>query len=297
MELLPYELFASVARTQNLTRTAEEYRISQPAVSHHIKALEASLGVELVKRTKRGVTLTPEGQAYLPYVQEMLDINDRASARMRGMAAGAVKLLRIAALSSASLLVSDCLVELYSMHPDIHADINLLDGAELTEAMRRGSCDFYFAVAPMSAESLGCESRVINESEMALFVNRRIASTIDINDWSTVKRHPFVSVPRSDVSLYGKVMAICRSRGFEPNIINVYNRAESVVLSVNAGLGVAILPEALGLLYQRPNVVSFPISGEEARASTVFVWNPDRLTRTGEIFRDVVLSMYPQQGE
>ena len=59
------------------------------------------------------------------------------------------------------------------------------------------------------------------------------------------------------------------------------------MLSVNAGLGVAILPGALRELYQRPNVVTFPIEGEDARADTVFVWNPDRLTGTGELFRDI----------
>ena len=90
------------------------------------------------------------------------------------------------------------------------------------------------------------------------------------------------------------IMTVCRNRGFTPRIIIIYNRAESVVLSVNAGLGVAILPGALRELYQRPNVVTFPIEGEDARADTVFVWNPDRLTGTGEVFRDIVLGLYHQ---
>lgn len=296
MNMLQYELFASVARTQNISRTAEQYGISQPAVSHQLKTLETSLGLELVRRTKRGVLLTDAGRELLPYVQEILAIKDRAETRMRNMAEGTVGHIRIAALSSASYHVSDCLVPLYADHPDIQADISLLEGTELIEALRENTHDFYFGVDTMMPDNMGYASEVIAHGRLELFVNRSIAHTIDLRDWSTVARHPFVTVPKSDVSLDKKIMNICRNRGFSPHIVSIYNRAESVLLSVNAGLGVAILPGALRELYQRPNIVTFPIEGDDARADTVFVWNPALLTETGEVFRDIVLQLYTDKG-
>ncbi len=295
MNMLQFELFASVARTQNISRTAEQYNVSQPAVSHQLKTLEKAMGLELIHRTKRGVILTDAGRELLPYVQEILSIKDRAETRMRNMAEGTVGHIRVAALSSASNQVSDCLLPLYAEHPDIQVDINLLEGTELIEALRQGSHDFYFGVDNMTPDNMGYLSVMIARGRLELFVNRAIADTIDLSDWSTVACHPFVSVPKSDVSLDKKIMTVCRNRGFTPRIISIYNRAESVVLSVNAGLGVAILPGALQELYQRPNVVTFPIEGEDARTDIVFVWNPDRLTETGTVFRDVVLSLYRTQ--
>lgn len=292
MNFLQYELFASVARTLNLSKTAQQYNISQPAVSHQLKALEESVGLNLVRRTKRGVVLTDAGRELLPYVQEILAINNQAENRMQNIAAGTVGHIRIAALSSASYQVSDCLVSLFAKHADIQADISLLEGAELIEALRENSHDFYFGVSPMTPDNMGFESAVIARGHLELFVNRAIAGSIDLNDWSTVACQPFVSVPRSDVSLDKKIMTICANRGFEPRIISLYNRAESVVLSVNAGLGVAILPGALRELYQRPNVVTFPIEGEDARADTIFLWNPATLTDTGKIFKDIVLELF-----
>jgi len=292
MNMLQYELFASVARTQNLSRTAEQYNVSQPAVSHQLKMLEESLGLELVRRTKRGVVLTDAGRELLPYVQEILSVKDQAETRMRSLAEGSVGHIRIAALSSASYQVSDCLVRLYAGHPDIQADISLLEGTELVEALRENRCDFYFGVDNMAPDNMGYASEVILRGRLELFVNRSIADSIDLNDWSTVARCPFVSVPKSDVSLDKKIMNICANRGFVPRIVNIYNRAESVVLSVNAGLGVAILPGSLRELYQRPNVVTFPIEGEDARADTVFIWNPGLLSDTGTIFRDIVLELF-----
>ena len=292
MNMLQYELFASVARTQNLSKTAEQYNVSQPAVSHHLKSLEDSLGLELVRRTRRGVLLTDAGRELLPYVQEILSIKDQAENRMRNLAEGSVGHIRIAALSSASYQVSDCLVPLYANHPDIQADISLLEGSELTEALRENTHDFYFGVDTMIPDNMGYDSRVVARGRLELFVNRSIADSIDLSDWATVARQPFVTVPKADVSLDKKIMTICRNRGFTPRIISIYNRAESVMLSVNAGLGVAILPGALRELYQRPNVVTFPIEGEDARADTVFVWNPALLNDTGRMFRDIVLGLY-----
>lgn len=294
--MLQYELFASVARTQNLSKTAEQYGISQPAVSHQLKSLEDSLGLELTRRTKRGVLLTDAGRELLPYVQEILSINDRAENRMRNLAEGNVGHIRIAALSSASFQVSDCLVRLYASHPEIQADISLLEGTEMIEALRQNSHDFYFGVDNMTPDNMGYSSLVIARGQLELFVNRNIADSISLSDWSTISSQPFVSVPKSDVSLHQKIMAICSSRGFTPRIVSIYNRAESVVLSVNAGLGVAILPGALRELYQRPNVVTFPIDGEEARTETVFVWSPSHLSETGRLFCNTVLELFEKKG-
>ena len=281
-----------MARTLNLSKTAQQYNISQPAVSHHLKSLEESLGLTLVKRTKRGVVLTDAGRELLSYVQEILAINHQAENRMQNIAGGTFGHIRIAALSAASYQVSDALAALFANHPNIQADISLMEGTELTEALRENSHDFYFGVAPMTPDNMGYESAIIAHGRLELFVHRSVAGRIDLDDWSTVARLPFVSVPRSDVSLDKKIMTVCSNRGFTPRIISIYDRAESVVLSVNAGLGVAILPGALQELYQRPNVVTFPIEGEDARADTVFIWNPALLSDTGKMFRDIVLGLF-----
>ncbi|KAG9539385.1 hypothetical protein KCV01_g26308, partial [Aureobasidium melanogenum] len=54
--------FASAARHQNFAHAAEELHLTASAVSHHVRKLEASLGVSLFQRHARGVVLTPEGR-------------------------------------------------------------------------------------------------------------------------------------------------------------------------------------------------------------------------------------------
>ena len=65
--------FEAAARHQNVTRAAEELCVTQAALSHQIKALEAMLGVTLFRRLARGVALTDEGAALLPVLSESFD--------------------------------------------------------------------------------------------------------------------------------------------------------------------------------------------------------------------------------
>ncbi|MCL2201372.1 MAG: LysR family transcriptional regulator, partial [Oscillospiraceae bacterium] len=149
MELFQLQLFSSIARTLNFSRTAELFFITQPAVSHHVKKLESSLGVKLLKRTSHEVSLTAEGFEFLNYVDQILSISFDAENRMRNMAAGRSGHVRVAALSSASNQVSDSLIRLYDEHPGFQVDVDLLEGTDMLAALQRGSYDFYFAVVSM----------------------------------------------------------------------------------------------------------------------------------------------------
>ena len=144
----------------------------------------------------------------------------------------------------------------------------------------------------MITDYKGYEHIIIFKDRLELFVNKNIEASIDLDDWSTVGKQPFVSVPQSDARLSDQVRLICKNRGIKPHIINYYNRAESVVLSVNAGIGIAILPGELGTLYQRPNVVTLPIDGEDAELISVFAWKAGKSTIACNIFKDIVLSTF-----
>ena len=55
-----YHIFLTVARSSSISGAAKSLYISQPAVSKSIKKLEESLGVSLIKRSSKGITLTKE---------------------------------------------------------------------------------------------------------------------------------------------------------------------------------------------------------------------------------------------
>src|ERR1700679_571924 len=65
--------FEAAARHLNVTRAALELCVTQAAVSHQIKSLEAQLGAPLFRRLPRGLALTDEGAALVPMLNDAFD--------------------------------------------------------------------------------------------------------------------------------------------------------------------------------------------------------------------------------
>lgn len=72
MNTIQLECFVAVAEHLNFSRASEELKITQPAVSHQIHALEEELGTKLFLRTSKSVSLTQEGLMFLPDAQLIL---------------------------------------------------------------------------------------------------------------------------------------------------------------------------------------------------------------------------------
>lgn len=68
--LVSLRAFEAVARHKSFRKAADEICVTHAAVSHQIKALETSIGVQLLKRTSRSVELTPAGELYYPEIRE-----------------------------------------------------------------------------------------------------------------------------------------------------------------------------------------------------------------------------------
>lgn len=250
------------------------------------------MGAKLLNRTSKKISLTEEGSEFLRYVIEGVDIISSGENRVKNMALGRTGHISIAALSSISNHLSICLDRLYQQYPTIQVDVDLLEGSELINSIQKESYDFYFSISDMISGAENYEYAQIANDKLELFVNEKLTNTIDINNWSTIKRHPFVSIRRSDTWLTNRIRLICKNHGIVPNIVNYYNRAETAVLGVNAGIGIAILPGELKQLYQHPNVVTFPIQGNNTAINYVFAWKTGKKTTAGDIFKDIVLSLF-----
>src|SRR5436190_8098084 len=88
MELRHLRYFLAVGEALNFTKAAAQLRIAQPALSRQVQDLEDEIGVDLMKRSPRGVTLTAEGKLFLDEVRELLRRADESVEKVRALARG-----------------------------------------------------------------------------------------------------------------------------------------------------------------------------------------------------------------
>lgn len=129
MELFDLALFVHVAKAGSLAGAARRMGIPAMTVSRRLGALEDELGVRLVQRTTRVLALTPEGEAFLPHAQTIMENAEEARAAVRPSTAGASGLLRVtASVPFGSRVIAPFVPVFARDNPDVRVDLVLADG-------------------------------------------------------------------------------------------------------------------------------------------------------------------------
>jgi LysR family glycine cleavage system transcriptional activator len=129
--------FEAAARHLSFTRAAAELNVTQAAISHQVKALEARLGVVLFRRLNRALSLTAAGEGYLPAVRDAFDAIAAATDRLYAdEAGGRLTITTLHSFAGAWLLPR--LLRFHVLHPEIDV---LLDAADQIVDLTRAEVD------------------------------------------------------------------------------------------------------------------------------------------------------------
>lgn len=142
MNLELYKIFISVANNKNITRASEELNISQPAISKSIRNLEEYLGGKLFIRTRRGVTLTKEGEELYKYVKQGLEYIKNAEnkfAELINLEEGTIRIGVSPILTKNYLL--PYLEIFHKKYPNINIEIDTKLWSALIKELRNGLLD------------------------------------------------------------------------------------------------------------------------------------------------------------
>ncbi len=153
-----YKIFYHVATNKNITSTAKELNISQPAISKAIKNLEEQLGGSLFIRTKRGVLLTKEGEEFYHYIKEAMEyirLAEKKYKEMKNLEVGTIRIGVNTTLTKKFLL--PFLSEFRELYPSINIEIITGVSSKFISKVRNGYIDI--AVLNM------CENHVDKDIE------------------------------------------------------------------------------------------------------------------------------------
>ncbi|EGR2607968.1 LysR family transcriptional regulator [Vibrio alginolyticus] len=123
-QLSAMRVYIRVIQTGSFSAAAREQNTSQATVSKKVAALEDKLGVKLITRTSRELSLTQAGQEYYEHCKNIVQEIDEVEASVRSQVSSPKGLLRIAAAAPLSrLLLAPLLAEFLYAYPDIEVDM------------------------------------------------------------------------------------------------------------------------------------------------------------------------------
>jgi DNA-binding transcriptional LysR family regulator len=152
VELRHLRYFVAVAEEKSFTAASRRLYVAQQVLSEQVRQLERTLGVELLHRTSRGVTLTPAGEAFLEGARDTLARLDRAEATARNVAGAETGVLTVGLGTSTPGEVSSTLLREFECScPGVTIRLKSYDLAHPSAGLLDHRTDVAFVRPPVSA--------------------------------------------------------------------------------------------------------------------------------------------------
>ncbi|MFM8796821.1 MAG: LysR family transcriptional regulator, partial [Betaproteobacteria bacterium] len=189
--------FRAVAELGSFRRAAESVHLSQPAFSRRIDKLEEALGVKLLERTTRRVTLTAIGRDFEIKTRELLNDLDATLLALRGGAATRMSEVSVACVpSTVNYFLTRVIRRFHGDNPRVRVKILDASANDVLTAVSNGEADF--GINFMGAQDPGIEFKVLIEERFVAACRRdHPLARLKRVTWSQLGEYEYVAVSRS----------------------------------------------------------------------------------------------------
>src|SRR5579871_1211655 len=195
MDLRQLRYLVALADERHFTRAAEREHIAQPALSQQIRRLEEEVGVALVERTTRRVSITEAGELLVARARRILAELEAARAELqavRGIQSGRVLVGALHTMGPVDLAL--VLADFHERHPGVELTVREQSSEELAEMLRVDELDLAFLSVTERVEShgLGLYQLVSEELAIVLPAEHRLAGRRRLR-MAELAGEPFIS--------------------------------------------------------------------------------------------------------
>jgi DNA-binding transcriptional LysR family regulator len=275
MDLRHLRYFVAVAEALSFTKGAKKLHLAQPSLTRQIRDLEDEIGVRLLDRTKQKVSLTDEGRSFLLDAKRVLHLAEEIVESVQHLNRREITVLNIGYVANLFYdLLPVTLASFQRSYPTVSINLFDMNCGDQFHAIEDGSIDLGFVGPKEAIEERGFEFRLIASYRVvaALPKDHPVASKPVVK---LKKLEPmfFIGMSESNYPGYhGWLNGTCQRAGFSPKILQDADIERTVIRSVAAGLGVALLPEQVKKL-PHENVVFRPLK-PAVTTELCIAWKP-----------------------
>lgn len=292
-DLRQVRYFLELARCLNFTKAARSLYIAQPALSQQIAELEKSLGVKLVNRTSRKVSLTYAGEILKSEGEKLLVRAELVEQRVRLAETGILGFLRIGYLGAPfHHQLAEAISEFRLSNPEVSLEAIQYNSHKLRNALNASDVDLAlsFAFASDLVDGL-YEYTSVGAADICLVIRKdHPLADLEPDEYHQLSGAPFVTLSQREAPSWDALVSeVCAERHIIPNTKMRCQMMMTIVMQVEAGMGFSILPSSLEA-YASDMVKFVPLKRD--CLEKIAIWRTDSQNPTLPLFVDCLQRLY-----
>lgn len=235
------KIFVAVAQHGGFSQAGQVIGLSQSAVSHSIKELEAEMGVRLLDRTTREVILTEAGQQLASRMERLLEELNTTLLDIRSFGEQRSGTVRVAASQTISAhLMPQCLAASQQSYPEIKIILHDRVQQWVLQSVRNGEVDFGIVIGPLADADFDYQP-ILDEPFLLLCRNDDPLACEAAPQWQMLDGRTMVLQDYASGSRL-LIDAAFRQQGIKVTIVQEIGHPATLFPMVEAGIGISILP-------------------------------------------------------
>ncbi len=257
-DLADLQAFSAVAQLGSFRAAAQSIALSQPALSRRIDKLEQALGVRLLERTTRRVSLTTVGRDFARKAQQILSDLDGILLGVEDVASNRMGLVTIACVPSASrYFLPQVLQRFHAKFPKVRIRIHDAHANEVLKVVAQGEADLGLNFMGRQEPDLVFEPLLKERFVLACRRDHPLASKRSVT-WSQLAPYHFMSVGKDSGNRLLMDLALAQVPD-RPQCVIETRHMQTLLGLVEAGLGIAAVPRMAMPSADQSNVVGIPL--------------------------------------
>jgi DNA-binding transcriptional LysR family regulator len=294
MELRHLRYFIHVAEELHFGRAAARLGMSQPPLSQQIRLLENELGVALLERTSRRVTLTPAGQLFLVEAHKAVAQVARAVSVARSAGLGELGEVMVGFASSVpfTAVVAQALAAFRESYPGVRLNLTEMSTTAQFGALYAGKIEIGFVrdIDPLAmTTALNATLLMTEPLVVAMPAQHPLMDAVADPTIADLRDEEFILYRDDFAAGFNSLCKqLCARAGYVPNVVQEVTGPFTLLGLVSAGLGITIVTPTLGSLH--PENIAFRPLSDSGALSRLWMLRRQGISPAARHLGDLVLA-------
>ncbi|WP_053363597.1 LysR family transcriptional regulator [Bacillus sp. FJAT-27251] len=266
MDFKQLRYFIAIAEERNITAAASRLHMSQPPLSMQLKQLEEELGVKLVERNGKSLSLTDKGNVLYKHALHLVNSLEEVKNEITETAEGRRGKLSIGVNTLSVPGFSEWIKAFNTQYPLVMIKIVQNDSVHLSELVKNREIELAFVRLPLEHQGLVYQNLF---NERFVFVSKTAADGMTMEEMSSV---PLILPSTEGLGSYNIIVDAFSKQGYQPSVIGECSDMKVLLDMVSAGIGATIVPQSVLELHSQLGLHVSQIPDASMTSSLGVIW-------------------------